>query len=182
VDDPLRQTRPTRRGLLRHGLASVAAAVGLAQAPAAAAAATGRRSHRHFTGRNWHANVFRPGAAGGRVLVADRGDTVAMWGVVYEGGRRVGEFYSAATVVFAPLSATPAASFEHHSFTLHDGSIFGTGTVPAHPKGTVTFAVTGGTGAYAGASGTYTARQHPAELGGDGTAAFSLDLLLPGRT
>ena len=38
------------------------------------------------------------------------------------------------------------------------------------------YAVVGGTGRYAGARGSYTARQHPQELEGDGTAEFALRL------
>ena len=38
------------------------------------------------------------------------------------------------------------------------------------------YAIVGGTGRYAGASGTYTARQSLRELGGDGTAEFTLNL------
>lgn len=40
----------------------------------------------------------------------------------------------------------------------------------------------GGTGRYAAARGSYSAHQHPQELGGDGTAEFKFDLIwtLPG--
>ena len=52
-------------------------------------------------------------------------------------------------------------------------SIFGVG---AGALGPATFAVIGGTGRYSGATGSYVARQSRRELGGDGTAEFTLTL------
>ena len=91
------------------------------------------------------------------------------------GGAPAGEFL--ATVVAFDDSSHPALAERHetHTFKLHDGTIFGTGTA-AGLEGT--FAVVGGTGRYAGAHGTYVARQRHVELGGDGTAELVFDLRL----
>lgn len=63
--------------------------------------------------------------------------------------------------------------FVLHSFDLGDGTLLGMGS------GSLTdgaFAVVGGTGRYAGARGSYTARQSPRDLGGDGSATFTFAL------
>jgi hypothetical protein len=60
-----------------------------------------------------------------------------------------------------------------HTFDLGDGTILGIGSAGQHES---PFAIVGGTGRYAGASGTYVAKQSPRELGGDGTAEFTLTL------
>ena len=52
-------------------------------------------------------------------------------------------------------------------------SLFGTGTAGQSDGA---FAITGGTGRYAGVQGTYVARQQHADLGGDGTAEFVFTL------
>lgn len=90
--------------------------------------------------------------------------------------RRVGEFSAARFALESPFGGTAgAASLDLHSFNLQDGTILGLGTTVA--DGESMFAITGGTGRYAGARGTYVARQNPRELGGDGTAEFRLSLV-----
>ena len=59
------------------------------------------------------------------------------------------------------------------TFDLLDGTIMGIGAAGAHEN---PFAIVGGTGRYVGVSGTYVAKQSPRELGGDGTAEFTLTL------
>jgi hypothetical protein len=61
---------------------------------------------------------------------------------------------------------------ELQTFNLAGGSIFGMGTPPARGEGVATFAILGGTGSFAGATGTYTQEQRPTDRGGDGTARF----------
>lgn len=63
--------------------------------------------------------------------------------------------------------------FVMHSFDLGDGTLLGMGSGPLRDGA---FAVVGGTGSCAGATGAYTARQSPRDLGGDGTAEFVFDL------
>ena len=57
---------------------------------------------------------------------------------------------------------------------LQDGTIHGLGSVMRGAEGH--FVILGGTGRYAGAQGSYVARQSARELGGDGTAEFRLTL------
>jgi hypothetical protein len=96
------------------------------------------------------------------------------------GGRKLGEFYSTSIYVGAPHGAGEAAAsyVETHHFNLPGGSLIGSGTW--HVSGTSRFAIVGGTGRYAGATGTYEAVQRPVEMGGDGTASFTIDLATPG--
>jgi hypothetical protein len=176
-----------RRALLAG---AAAAAAGAVARPAAAAVTrrkpkpAPRRLPTRLDGRDWHVDVFRAGTSRAAVPLTTptpiRGDTIVMWGrLVDRRGHRAGEFYSSAQCVYAPLSKAPAASFEQHAFHLPDGIIFGMGTVPAHPKGPVTYAVVGGTGDYAGVRGTYTAVLRPVEFGGNGKAQFVLHVERP---
>jgi hypothetical protein len=64
-------------------------------------------------------------------------------------------------------------SLELHTFRLEGGTLLGIGSMIA---GESIFAIAGGTGRYAGSSGTYVAEQRIRELGGDGTAEFIIDL------
>ncbi len=63
--------------------------------------------------------------------------------------------------------------FETHLFTLTDGTITGVGTV--HHDGTGAFTITGGSGQYAAARGTYSSRQS-ADHSGTGEALFAFTL------
>ncbi|MGH9278259.1 MAG: hypothetical protein ACRD12_09140, partial [Acidimicrobiales bacterium] len=94
-------------------------------------------------------------------------------------GVRVGEFYATAFGLDSAGRAGPdgQATLELHTFNLDGGSIIGTGTARAALDATDTFAIVGGTGRYVGARGSYTAVQQPHELGGDGTATFTLTLI-----
>jgi hypothetical protein len=67
----------------------------------------------------------------------------------------------------------PDGALQLHTFDLFDGTLLGIGPAGAHDS---PFAIVGGTGRYAGATGTYVAKQSPRELGGDGTAEFTLTL------
>lgn len=58
---------------------------------------------------------------------------------------------------------------ELHTFQLERGTLLGMGRVGG-------YAVVGGTGAYAGASGAYTFQHRAEHLGGDGSAHFVIDL------
>jgi hypothetical protein len=94
------------------------------------------------------------------------GDRATPQGRLVDGrGRPLGSFSSSALA--------GAAALELHTFELEDGHIFGVG---AGRPGSATFAVIGGTGRYDGATGSYVADQLPRELGGDGTAEFTLTL------
>ena len=58
---------------------------------------------------------------------------------------------------------------ELHTFQLEEGTLLGMGRVGG-------YAVVGGTGAYAGASGAYVFEHLAEHLGGDGSAHFVIDL------
>lgn len=90
------------------------------------------------------------------------------------GGPKVGEFFANGTVLAESQMFEPAlGSFESHLFTTPRGTITGTGVV--QHDGTGRFTVTGGSGDYAGARGTYTSRQ-TADPYGTGQALFTFTL------
>jgi hypothetical protein len=72
-------------------------------------------------------------------------------------GTTVGELYGAGFTVHGPAAATAAGveRLELHTFRLPEGTIVGSGML-GHGDGV--FAVLGGTGRFAGARGSYTAR------------------------
>jgi hypothetical protein len=165
-------TNSTRAGLLKRLglLATGALGAGLAvraaggDDPAAPVAASSSRSTRELTlyGRDWR--LQRPGVQSGKLPTA--GDPALPSGRIVDAGEReLGQFRAA---------ALPGASAFHlHTFDLAEGTILGIG---ADKLDEGSYAIVGGTGRYAGASGTYTARQFLRELGGDGTAEFTLNL------
>jgi hypothetical protein len=85
-------------------------------------------------------------------------------------GTSLGRFLGISTAFDATSPGTSAV--ESHTFQLADGTLHGTGTAEA--GGESVFAIVGGTGRYHGARGSYVARQMPVELGGDGSAAFTM--------
>lgn len=128
-------------------------------------------------GRQWHAtsSELKPGQ------LPDRGHRLLARGelVAERGGEKVGEFYATSFGLEAANRAGPdgAATLELHTFNLADGSIIGTGTARAALDADDVFAIVGGTGRYLGARGSYVARQQFQELGGDGTAEFTITLI-----
>jgi hypothetical protein len=178
----------TRRSLFRRGCGLLAAAIGVnlaggssaptANANANAALATGGSPLKLY-GRYWHSysQVRRPGQ------LPARGDRLAVSGELLDSpeGNRVGDFYATTFCMTAPFgpSSPAAVSTELHTFVLSDGTLLGMGTtVSSAATAENVYAIVGGTGRYAGARGSYTARQHYQELEGDGTAEFALHLTL----
>lgn len=109
------------------------------------------------------------------------GDRLAVTGeLLGSRGQKIGEFYASSIFVGAPHGDTPAAAsyVETHHFNLPGGTLVGSGTW--HVNGGSRFAIVGGTGRYAGASGSYQAEQRPIQMGGDGSASFTFTLNLPG--
>jgi hypothetical protein len=167
-------TNTTRASLLKRLalLAGGAVGVGVAaraaggetESVAAPAAAPGVRATTQLTlhGREWR--LSRPGVGPGKLPGPD--DPVVPLGRIVDPGERdLGVFRAAA------LPGLPA--FHLHTFELAEGTILGIGSNRLEDG---SYAIVGGTGRYAGAAGTYTARQSPRELGGDGTAEFNLNL------
>ncbi len=84
------------------------------------------------------------------------------------GGSPIGTFAATGVVIRSPFLGHPS-TIEQHVFVLQHGTVTGSGHAIA---GVGTFAVTGGTGRYAGARGSYDATLSPHGLGGNGTAHF----------
>lgn len=171
-------TTANRRSILRRGVLLCAGVFGAGAG--AASAATSRQPATAATaetlrlyGRNWSIDVR--GRRFGQL--PGPGDRANVYGEILDRphGSKVGEFYSAWIHAGSPFgdAGFEAGSLELHTFKLTDGSVFGLGA-PAGEEGV--FAISGGTGRYAGARGSYVARQRPHGLGGDGTAEFILTL------
>jgi hypothetical protein len=164
-------TNTTRASLLKRVALVAGGAVGLGVAakPGAAAIDAQPRVRRARTrtivlyGREWR--LHRPGLQPGTRPTAS--DVAVPTGrIVDRQQRELGRFRA---------SAMPglAGAFQLHTFDLAEGTILGIG---ASKLDEGSYAIVGGTGRYAGATGTYTARQFPRELGGNGTAEFTLKL------
>jgi hypothetical protein len=156
----------TRRGVLGRGL-MVLAGLGAAVAgrPAFARARPGSLV---LYGRNWRGYGHGRGLPLEDDRLSVRGDLLAR-----PDGGPVGEFFATAFAFGGAPHPAHAERLELHTFKLAGGTIFGTGTVGGLEGA---FAIVGGTGRYAGAHGTYVARQGHPELGGDGAAQFVFDL------
>ena len=137
---------------------------GSTAAPLPAAAPAGRGTQElKLRGVDWR--LARPGVEAGKLPGV--GDVAVPIGRIVDlDDNELGRFRAAA------LPGLPA--FHLHTFDLAEGTILGIG---ANRLDEGSYAVVGGTGLYAGATGTYWARQSPRERGGDGTAEFTLNLL-----
>lgn len=164
----------SRRGLLGRGLVLLAGAVGLGAGAGATKLATGDddANRIRLQGRNWILQTpdRRPGE---RLVAGERGTVYG--DLVDANGKTVGQFYgSRMAAQSSPAGAVDAdSSLELHTFRLEGGTLLGIGSMIA---GESVFAIAGGTGRYAGSRGTYVAEQRLRELGGDGTAEFTIDL------
>lgn len=94
-------------------------------------------------------------------------------------GRKIGDFFATYYRLNAHGKVAPhePGSLELHTFVFPEGTIVGSGTATAGSPSEGTFAITGGTGRYLGARGSYVARQNHVDFGGDGTATFTLTLI-----
>ncbi|MHB8647997.1 MAG: dirigent protein [Thermomicrobiales bacterium] len=171
--------RAKRRSILKSGALVLAGAMGLGGVSTGGVAEAvpadgGGTTTLILFGRQWqmYAADRRPG------VVPVKGDRVAIYGEFTDvaGGQKVGEFYASSFCVDSPFGATPysAANVEMHTLNLEGGTIIGMGSASA---GENEYAIVGGTGRFLGARGSYTARQRPWELGGDGTAEFVIKLM-----
>lgn len=159
----------SRRSLLGRGLLLAAGAVGLGTAAGHATAAPER--HLRLYGRNFH--LHAPSRRAGEIPAS--GDRHSAYGELLDrrDGAVVGHFTAAYLTHDSPF-AEAMSSLEIHTFALGDGTIHGLGSALRGEAGH--FVILGGTGRYAGATGSYVARQQPRELGGDGAAEFHLTL------
>jgi hypothetical protein len=168
----------TRREIMRTGVVAGGALLGAAAVLRPDAPRPGSENQSESTlirarSLRLTSPTFRKGrqpAAGERILVTAE--------LVDEGGETVvGHLYGE----YVALGDTGGgvgspASLERHTFAFGDGTLIGHGTATRDLTAPDTFAIVGGTGRYAGAVGTYTARQGPLQLGGDGTAEYRIDL------
>src|SRR5512139_1059909 len=117
-----------------------------------------------------------------RGVVPQPGDRSSSFGQLFTApaGDKIGEFYASSFQFGSPFGASDvaASAMETHQFNFRDGSIIGIGTLCDLCGSQSVHAIIGGTGRYEGASGSYTARQNPIELGGDGTAEFEFNMIL----
>jgi hypothetical protein len=173
--------RPDRRSVLKWAavgataLAGGLATRGVLAANGVAPPTPGKSDRFELRGRSWHVI----GVARGDL--PKPGDQLAVTGeLLGNRGQKIGEFYASSIFVGSPHGAgAGAASYvETHHFNLPDGTLVGSGTW--HVNSGSRFAIVGGTGRYAGASGTYQAEQRPIQLGGDGSASFTFELNVPG--
>lgn len=163
----------SRRSLLKRGVALIGAAVGvhalgnLDTADLATALTVG--------GRDFH--LLRAPTAG---ALPQRGDAATASGaLVDEAGEVIGSFHGNRVAVDVPgaVGVEAPSALEWHSLNLPGGTIFGTGASSHSVDAGDTFAIIGGTGSFAGATGSYTAYLRHHELGGDGTAEFQINLM-----
>ncbi|HVD00140.1 MAG TPA: hypothetical protein VNG93_03195 [Candidatus Dormibacteraeota bacterium] len=177
--------RATRRGILKLGaiaLAGVAGAAGIGAAAEYSRSAAGVEgavgTPPRLHGSSWHLQ-----AAGlKRGVLPKPGDRVTITGVLSAtpDGPPLGSFFATSMHLDMPGATGPArAEMQMHTIQLPEGSLVGMGTAVGGAD--ATYAVIGGTGRYAGASGSYTAVQRPFEVGGNGTAELTLDLKMNGE-
>lgn len=178
--DEGRTTR--RRALLKRGALFLGGAVGLGLAGRASLELGDEPSRGTIAmkvhGTNWQLTYpDRP-----RGIVPQQGQRSSIFGQLFSGpdGEKVGEFYATSFQFGAPFgsSEVAAGAMETHQFNFRDGTIIGIGTLGDLHGSQSVHAIIGGTGRYEGASGSYTARQRPIELGGDGTADFEFNVIL----
>lgn len=160
-------------GLLGVGAAGRAMGVPANAAEELAPPTPSRRQRLTLYGHDWHSfSQLRPTG-----VLPTRGDRLLASGDLHltPAGGKVGEFHAALFSLGAPGQVGPAGvgNLELHTFSLPDGSIMGTGTASPDADREDTFAIVGGTGRYAGARGSYVARQRHREFGGDGTAELT---------
>lgn len=165
-----RTANADRRAFLKRGAVGAAAAVAIVGGASRSAAptATTQRTIR-LVGRAWHTDTA------GRI--PGNGQRYSIYGELLDpSGEKAGEFYSMAVGIDSPFQVTGMGigSMEVHTLSLTGGTIVGVGGGGGTER---TFAIVGGTGKYAGARGTYLARQNTYGLGGDGKAELLLTLL-----
>jgi hypothetical protein len=122
-------------------------------------------------GRQYH--LHAPGRRAGEL--PQKGDRLTAYAELADrpGGPPVGDFTASHLALDSPFAGP--SSLEIHTFNLADGTIHGLGSAARGADGQ--FVILGGTGRFAGATGSYVARRLPRELGGNGTAEFHLTIV-----
>jgi hypothetical protein len=166
VSEPAEGT--SRRGLLT-GLGLVAGAAGLTgfgghQIREVTSLSGAPSPLRHVYGADWR--IVRPGVAPGTMPPIGT-PSLPHGRLVDADGADIGRFE-------ASVMPTSGNGINLHQLVFSDGTITAVGPATFDDA---TFAVIGGTGRYAGVSGTYDLHQEPAPSGG--TALFTLDIKTP---
>lgn len=173
----MKDTTQSRRSVLKRAFFVGAGAIGLGAAADTAGATmplqlqADRELRLH--GRNWRLETAgrKPGEP------IQLGDNGAIHGELLDGptGKVLGRFFGSRLAIQAVPGPHARANggIEVHTFVLPGGTLLGMGT---SLPGASVFAIVGGTGAYAGAQGSYVATQRLREQGGNGTAEFNLTL------
>ena len=170
----------SRRSLLGRGALLVAGALGVTAAQRANAAhgavplptkGAAKAIELSLYARNFHLQA--PTHRAGQLPVS--GDRHSAYGELLDRphGKVIGHFTAAQLTQDSPFAAA-VSSLEIHTFHFEDGTIHGLGTALRGTAGS--FTILGGTGRYAGVSGSYVATQRQREQGGNGTAEFQLKL------
>jgi len=161
----------TRRNAVSRALMALAGVAGMGAAGAGGAKlmAPSEPSALVLRGRNWRTVEGRLGE------LPTEGDRISVRGELVDEreGKPIGEFYAAGFAIGGGSHPAQSERLELHTFKLRDGTIIGSGTA-GQLEGV--FAILGGTGRFAGARGTYVARQRHQDFGGDGSAEFELKL------
>jgi hypothetical protein len=158
-----------RRDLLKRGITVAAGAIGISTGVAPAAEA---QTALTLTLRGTEIRGRVHGSSRGRLPKPD--DHVTIHGRLTNGLDTHGTFGSTSVVIRLPDS-DEITLLEHHLFATRSGMLTGAGQRTGE---TGSFAITGGTGRFTGATGSYTAHLSPSGLGGDGTARFDLALAI----
>jgi hypothetical protein len=162
----------SRRDLLKASLGLLGVSTGIGaglSAPAPAAGAERRKFELRLAGIDARAHVH--GAQTARLPRAN--DQLHIHGMIDNvSGSSPGTFTATGVVLRTPSNDTTTI-VEQHLFVISDGTITGSGQ---RAGATGTFAVTGGSGRYTGAQGSYLAHIDPVGTGGTGTAQFDFSL------
>lgn len=170
----------SRRGVLGRGLVLALGALGLgaarqADAAVATTAAPGTSTTElRLYGRNFHLQAA--GHTAGKMPRKDERHTTYGELLTRPNDKNVVGHFTAAHLTQDSPFAAGVSTLEIHTFALKDGTIHGLGSVERNAGAEAHFVILGGTGRYAGARGSYVARQSARDLGGNGTAEFHLTL------
>lgn len=117
-------------------------------------------------------------AGAGRAAPGVGESTLLSAALVAEGTGARGSLHGVRQVIASSgvVGVAAPTSIETHHFVFGDGTLVGTGTTSLDDN-VDNFVVLGGTGIYAGASGSYTALQSHLGLGGNGSALYRFALL-----
>lgn len=173
--------RLSRRAAIRTaGVTSLGLAGTLTATATPAAAAVPVQQSQYTAARTFslHGSGIR---SSGQRKARAVGDSYLITGALssQSGGAPDGQFFATATVVSRThLADTSVTTLQTHTFVLPAGTLTGCGALTLAGAGH--FPVTGGTGEYHGAQGSYSVQQDTDSFHG-GTATYTFAISLPGK-